>query len=65
MTHGGGEHSIKMSALELSRFGCNDVLKVGRKRVTQSLNESVSDKAVCRIALATPRLLKITNIKDD
>ena len=47
MTHGGGEHSLRMSALELSRFGCNDVLKVGRKRVTQSMNESVSDKAVC------------------
>ena len=31
----GGEHSLKMSALQLSRFGCNDVLMVLRKRVTQ------------------------------
>ena len=31
----GGEQSLKISALYFSRFGCNDVLMVWRKRLTQ------------------------------
>ena len=48
----GGEHSLKFQ-LPSSWFGCNDVLKVWRKRITYS----ISDEAVYRTALATPGLL--------
>ena len=36
------EHSLKMSALELLQLGCDIVLKVWRKRVTQLMNELIT-----------------------
>ena len=50
----GGEHSLKMLALTLLRFGIDSVLKILNKRITQSVN----DKGVYRPAPATPGLLK-------
>ena len=50
----GGEHSLKMSPLQLSRFGCNDVLKVWRKMLTDWLTVWISDETVCRTAPAIP-----------
>ena len=61
----GGEHSLKISAPQLLRFGCNDVLKVWRKRVTHPLNESMSYKGDCRTAAATQGLLKINMEEED
>ena len=57
MTHGGGEHSLKMSAPYLLWFECNDVLKVWRKRITELINESINYEGVYRTAPATPGLL--------
>ena len=34
-----GEHSLKMAAPELSQFVNNDVLKIWRKRMTDSMNQ--------------------------
>ena len=48
----GGEHSLKMSAVYLLRFGCKDVLKVWRKRVTQVINQLISNIDACRTAPA-------------
>ena len=39
----GGEHSLKMSAPYLLRFGCNDVLKVWRKRITEWINDWMNE----------------------
>ena len=33
------EHSLKISALQLLRFGCYDVLKILRKMIAQSVNQ--------------------------
>ena len=51
----GVDHHLKMSAPLLSRFGCNDVLKILMERVTQSVNYSGNYEGVCR---TTPDLLK-------
>ena len=53
----GGEHSLKISALYFSWFGCNDVLKVCRK---SALSNFMSDRGVCITAQATPGLLNIS-----
>ena len=53
----GGEHSLKISAPQLLRFGLDSVLKIVNKRITDLINESVSYKGVCRTARATPGLL--------
>ena len=55
----GGEHSLKMSAPQLLRFGIDSVLKILNERITQSVNQSVNDEGVYRTALATPGLLFI------
>ena len=52
-----GEYSHKISAPQLFRFGCNDILKVWRKRMTDWLTDWMSDKGDCRTAPATPGLL--------
>ena len=61
MTHGGGEHSVKMLALQFFRFGCNNVLKVRdweeREKIALSISELMKDKCVSRTALASPGLL--------
>ena len=49
----GGKHSFKISASQLLPFGIYDVVKIGRKRASESLN----DEAVYRTAPATPGLL--------
>ena len=46
VTIGRGEHSLKISAIQLLRFGCNDVLNVRRKRMTRRLNQQISDRSV-------------------
>ena len=53
----GGEHSLKSSAPYLLRSGCNDVLKVWRKRMSELINH----KAVCRTVPVTPGLLNKMN----
>ena len=53
------EHSLKISALQLLRFGCYDVLKIWRKRIAQSVNQLINHEAVCKTASATPGLLNI------
>ena len=50
----GGEHSLKISAPQLLRFGIDSVLKILNKKMTQWINY---DKGVYRIAPATPGLL--------
>ena len=50
----GGDRYLKVSAPKLSRFGKDIVLKIGRKRNS----ESVNDRGVCRTAWATLGLLK-------
>ena len=39
-------------------FGCEALPKIGRKRITDAMNELMNYKGVCRTALATPGLLK-------
>ena len=47
MTGGGSQPSLKISApQQLLRFGSEGDLKIGRKRVMDSLNELISDKGV-------------------
>ena len=53
----GGEHSLKISAPQLLRFGIDSVLKTLNKRITDLINELMSDKGDCRTAPATPGLL--------
>ena len=55
----GGEHYLTISAPLLLQFGKDTVLKIGRKGITELMNESVNDKGVCRTAPATPGLLII------
>ena len=50
---GGGEHSLKMSAPQLSQFGIDSVLN----SKDHLLKESIIDKGVYRTAPATPGLL--------
>ena len=49
----GGEHSLKISAPQLLRFGIDSVLKIMNERITYLINQSMSDGGDCRIALAT------------
>ena len=53
----GGEHPLKISAPQLLRFGIDSVLKILNERMTDSINESMSDGGVGRTAPATPVLL--------
>ena len=53
----GGEHCLKMSATYLLQFECNDVMKVWRKRITQWMNQLMSNEGDCRTALAKPGLV--------
>ena len=48
----GGEHSLKISALLLSRFGCNDIVKVWRK------NDLINEK-VTEVFVQQPRLHRV------
>ena len=57
----GDEHSLKVLAPQLLRFGIDSVLKILNERMTQIMtywiNESVNDEGVYRTAPATPGLL--------
>ena len=53
----GVELSLKVSAPQLLWFGINSVLKILNKSMTKSINQSIDDKGVYRIAPATPGLL--------
>ena len=55
MTHGGDEHSLKISALNLLWFGVDSILKILNERITKLMN----DKGVYRRARATQGLLNI------
>ena len=59
----GGEHSLKISAPLLLRFVIYDIMKIWRKRMTDSLNELMNGKAVYRTAPATPGLLKKVTLR--
>ena len=50
-----------MSALQLSQFGIYSVLKILNERITNSINELMSDGGDCRTAPATPGLLNIVS----
>ena len=52
-THGGGEHSLKISAPQLLQFGIDSVLMILDERITNSVNY----EGVQRTAAATPGLL--------
>ena len=43
----GGEHSLKMSASQLLRFGIDSVLKILNKRITQLINQSINQGRRC------------------
>ena len=47
-----------MSALQILRFEIDSVLKILNKRITESMNEILSNGGDCRTALATPGWLK-------
>ena len=51
----GGEHSLKISAPQLLRFGIDIVLKI----MNEGMISSMSDGGDCRTAPATPGLLNI------
>ena len=46
VTHGGGELSLKTLAPQLLWFEMDSVLKILNKRMTQLINELMSDKVV-------------------
>ena len=50
----GGEHSLKISAPQLLRFGIDIVLKILNKRITQGMNESVT-----KVIVEQPRLHRV------
>ena len=50
VTHGGGEYSLKISALQLLRFGIDSDLKILNERMTESMNEWINDEGVYRTA---------------
>ena len=52
MTCGEGEHSFKMSVSYLLRFGAEAVLEISSQRMTESVNQFIYNKGVCRAALA-------------
>ena len=56
MTHGGGEHSLKISAPPLLLFGIDSVLNIPNEKITQLINEWMNGKGVYRTAPATPGL---------
>ena len=62
MTNRGGEPSLKISAPQLLRFGCEGVLKIWRKRMTQLMNGLISDKSDSKIAPATPGQLNTSKL---
>ena len=45
-------------------LGCNDVVKIWRKSIGESMNELISHGRVCRTAPATPGLLNILEGKE-
>ena len=53
----GGDHSLKIAAPKLLRFGIDSVLKILNERITYWMNEWINDEGVYRTALATPGLL--------
>ena len=53
----GGEHSLKISAPQLSRFGRDSVLKILNERISEWITEWIYDKDVYRAAPATLGLL--------
>ena len=57
LKHGGGEHSFKMSAPQLLRFGIDGVMMVLNKRITNWINLWIKDKGVYRTAPVNPGLL--------
>ena len=58
----GGEHYLKISAPQLLRFGIDSVLKILNERITQSMNELMSDEGVCRTAPAPPGQLNMSQL---
>ena len=63
VTHGGGEYSLKISALQLLRFGMDSFLKILNKSMIDWINCLISHKGVYKTAPATPGLF-ITPIED-
>ena len=59
MKHGGGEHSLKISAPLFERFRIYDVLKIG---MSEGNNKSLKANGVCRTA---PDLLNIDGIESN
>ena len=58
----GGEHSLKISAPQLLKFGIDSVLKILNERITHSMNQLIRNGGDCRTAPATPGLLNIKKI---
>ena len=50
----GGEHSVKIWASQLLRFGIESVLKVLNKRITYLFDQLIIYKGIYKTALATP-----------
>ena len=63
VSHGGGEYSLKMSGLQLLRFGIDSVLKILGESMIDLTNYLISHKGVYKTAPASPGLFK-TQIED-
>ena len=57
----GGEHSLKISAPQILRFGIDSFLNILNERITQLINEWINYEGVYRTAPATPGLLTTLN----
>ena len=55
----GGEHSLKILGPLLMRFGSEDVFTIFSQIMTQSMNEWMNNRGVCRTAPALPGLVNI------
>ena len=53
----GGEHSLKISAPNLLRFGIDRVLKILNQKISQLIIQLMINGGDCRTAPATPGLL--------
>ena len=55
----GGEYSLKISTPQFLWLGIDSILKILNKKITQWMNEWMSEKSVCRRAPATQSLLNM------
>ena len=54
----GGEHTIKISALQLLRFGIDSVLKILKEGLTQIMTDSIN-QLITKVFVEQPRLNQV------